>query len=163
MHTRRPARLKHFAYIGPQRYSLTFCTDWRRTWFESADAVDLVLSQFLRVADVEGFAVLAYCFMPDHVHLVIEGLRDDSDARKFIIKSKQCSAHAYAERFGTRLWQPFGYEHILRDDEQLQQVVRYILENPVRAGLTTSVLDYPFLGSQVYNITDLVETLPERD
>ena len=123
----------------------------------------LVLSQFLRIAATEGFSVLAYCFMPDHVHLLIEGLRDDSDARKFIIKSKQCSAHAYAQAFGARLWQPFGYEHVLRDDEDAKVVARYILENPVRAGLSETVLAYPFLGSQMCNVKELVETLPERD
>ena len=106
MHTSRPARLKQHSYIGVQRYSLTFCTDWKRKWFENAEAVQLVLSQFLRVAANEGFVILTYCFMPDHVHLLVEGLRDDSDAKKFIIKSKQCSAHAYAEAFGHRLWQP---------------------------------------------------------
>lgn len=163
MHTKRPARLKHLSYIGRQRYFLTFCTDWKRKWFENADAVELVLSQFLRVSDNEGFAILTYCFMPDHVHLLIEGLRDDSDARKFIIKSKQCSAHAYAQAFGARLWQPFGYEHILRDDENVQVVARYILENPVRAGLAATVLAYPFLGSQVYDVKELVATLPEND
>jgi REP element-mobilizing transposase RayT len=163
MHTKRPARLKHLPYLGLQRYSLTFCTDWKRKWFENADAVALVLSQFLRVSDSEGFAVLAYCFMPDREHLLIEGLRDDSDARKFIIKSKQCSAHAYAQTFGARLWQPFGYEHVLRDDEKVQVVARYILENPVRAGLVKTVLDYSFAGSQVYDVEELVATLPERD
>jgi putative transposase len=163
MHTRRPARLKHVSYTGIHRYSLTFCTDWKRKWFESADAVQLVLSQFLRVADNEGFAILAYCFMPDHVHLLIEGLRDDADAKKFITKSKQCSAHAYAQAFSARLWQPFGYEHVLRDDEKAMTTARYILENPVRAGLAKTVSEYPFVGSQVYELKDLLATMPERD
>src|SRR5689334_19458279 len=80
MHTRRPARLKQLSYLGRPRYSLTFCTDWKRKWFTNASAVDVVLSQFLRVSGKEGFAILVYCFMPDHVHLLIEGLRSDSDA-----------------------------------------------------------------------------------
>ena len=162
MHTRRPARLRHLSYLGCQRYSLTFCTDWKRKWFENADAVALVLSQFLRVADKEGFSILTY-FMPDHVHLLVEGLRDDSDARKFIIKSKQCSAHAYAQALAKRLWQPFGYEHVLRDDEDVKVVARYILENPVRAGSAKTVLAYPFVGSQVYDLKELVGTLPDPD
>jgi putative transposase len=163
MRTRRPARLKHLSYVGPQRYSLTFCTDWNRRWFENAYAVQLVLSQFIRVAAKEGFTILAYCFMPEHLHLLVEGVREDSDARKFIIKAKQCSAHAYASRFGERLWQPFGYEHVLRDDEDVQVVARYIVENPIRAGLTKSVLDYPFVGSQIFGLKEFVATLPERD
>ena len=163
MRTRRPSRLKNVSYAGIQRYSLTFCTDWKRKWFENADAVQLVLSQFLRVADEEGFAILAYCFMPDHVHLLIEGLRDDADATNFITNSKQCSAHAYAQTFSARLWQPFAYEHVLKGDDKVTTAARYILENPVRAGLAKTVLDYPFVGSQVYELKDLLATMPARD
>jgi putative transposase len=129
--------------------------------FENASVVSVVLAQFLRVADKEGFVILAYCFMPDHVHLLIEGLQETADARKFIIKSKQCSAHAYAESSGGRLWQPFGYEHVVRNDEGTITIARYILENPVRAGIARSVLEYPFSGSQVYDLKELVQGLPE--
>ena len=163
MRTRRPARLRHHSYLGLQRYSLTYCTDWKRTWFDRADVVQLALTQFLRVASREGFAILAYCFMPDHVHLLVEGLRDDADARKFIIKSKQCSAHAHAQAFGARLWQPFSYEHVLRDDQRALVVARYILENPVRAGLARTVLEYPFVGSTVYEVKELMASLPMRE
>lgn len=162
MRTNRPSRLKGFSYTGLHRYSLTFCTNWKRKLFHDATAVDLVLSQFLRVADKERFAILAYCFMPDHVHLLIEGLALDSDGRKFITKSKQCSGHAYAQAFQTRLWQPFGFEHVLRDEEKVHAVARYILENPVRAGLAATVMDYPFLGSQRYDVRELLASLPDR-
>ena len=161
IHTKRPARLKNFSYLGIHRYSLTFCTDRRRRLFEDASVVSLVLAQFLRVAGKEGFVVLAYCFMPDHIHLLIEGLREDADARKFITKSKQCSAHAYAESTGCRLWQPFGYEHVVRSEESTIAIARYILENPIRAGLARGVLEYPFSGSQVYDLRELLESFPE--
>jgi hypothetical protein len=72
-------------------------------------------------------------------------------------------AHAYKKEFGRRLWQPFGYEHVLRDDEDVITVARYILANPVRAGLVATVMDYPFLGSQVYELKDLIESLPITD
>jgi putative transposase len=160
MRTRRPARLKTFCYVGLHRYSLTFCTDWKRPLFADPAAVELVLSQFLRVTGKEQFSIITYCFMPDHVHLLIEGLREDSDARKFITKAKQCSAHAYAWKFGARLWQPFGYEHVLRDDEDVIKIARYILANPVRAGLVATVLEYPFVGSQAYDLKELIESLP---
>jgi len=161
MRTKRPARLKTFSYVGVHRYSLTFCTDFRRNYFEDAAIVRLVLAQFLRVAEQEGFSILAYCFMPDHLHLLIEGVRDDSDARKFITKGKQCSAHAYAKKFGKRLWQPFGYEHVLRTNEKAVIAARYILQNPVRAGLVRTVLEYPFVGSQTYDIKEIIEGLGE--
>jgi REP element-mobilizing transposase RayT len=60
-----------------------------------------------------------------------------------------------------RLWQPYGYEHVLRSDEATHAVVRYILENPVRAGLVEDVLDYPFCGSLVHRTDDLVVGRPQ--
>ena len=142
MRTGRPSRLHGFDYLGLHRYSLTF-----------------VLTEFVRTARIEEFAIIAYCFMPDHVHLLVEALSETSDGRRFIIRSKQRSAHAYAAQFKARLWQPNGFEHVLRDDEKTRVVARYILENPVRAGLVPSPLDYPFLGSEIYTVRDLIEGL----
>jgi REP element-mobilizing transposase RayT len=50
--------------------------DQRRFEFLNADAVNVVLGEFQREADQEGVAILAHCFMPDHVHLLIETLRE---------------------------------------------------------------------------------------
>jgi hypothetical protein len=46
---------------------------------------------------------------------------------------------------------------VLRDDEVTQTVAKYILENPVRAGLMREPLDYPFSGSLVYSREQLVD------
>jgi hypothetical protein len=45
---------------------------------------------------------------------------------------------------------------VLRDDEATLSVARYILANPVRAGLARSVEEYPFVGSLVYELKDLL-------
>lgn len=44
-----------------------------------------------------------------------------------------------------RVWQDESFDHILRGNESLKEKVRYILENPVRAGLVKSPPDYPWL------------------
>jgi hypothetical protein len=51
----------------------------------------------------------------------------------------------------------------LRDDENVKVVARYILENPVRAGLAETVLAYPFVGSQVCDLKELIGTLPDPE
>jgi len=119
--------------------------------------VTLVLSQILRAADEHGFLIFAYCFMPDHLHLLIEGTTESSDCRRFIARAKQYAGFYYAKAFTGRLWQRYGYEHVLRDDEITQVAARYILENPVRAGLVQSVQEYPYVGSKVYPLADLIE------
>jgi REP element-mobilizing transposase RayT len=109
----------------------------------------MVLSQILRAARDEHFAVFVHCFMPDHLHLLVEAGSEASDCLRFIRRAKQFSGYVFSQTHGCRLWQRYGYEHVLRDDEKTFVVARYILENPVRAGLVTRVEDYPFVGSEV--------------
>jgi putative transposase len=161
MFTGRPERLKTFDYLGFHRYSLTFCTNRRREIFTSADVVDLAFEQILRSTRENQFAVITYCFMPDHLHLLVEGLSESSDGKRLIASAKQYSAYHFAQHHGSRLWQRYPFEHVLRDDESTLVVARYILENPVRAGLVSRVEDYPFVGSLVYELKEILEAVAE--
>ena len=98
-------------------------------------------------------------FMPDHLHLLVEGRCVSSDCRRFINRAKQFSGFHYAKAFGHRLWQRYGFERVLRDDEATLSVARYILENPLRAGLVERVEDYPFVGSCVYTLPEILEAV----
>ncbi len=53
------------------------------------------------------------------------------------------------------LWQKSYYDHVLRHDENLAHVVRYVLENPVRAGLVESFDEYPYAWS-AYGVPEAV-------
>jgi putative transposase len=161
MRTHQPGHLKTFDYRGLHRYSLTFCTDFRRRVFTNVDNVELVKPQILRAAAQNGFAVIAYCFMPDHLHLVVEGSRDDSDCLFFIKLAKQYSGFYFAQKHGQKLWQRYGFEHVLHDEELTLVVVRYVLENPVRAGLANDPRGYPFVGSAVYSLEELLEAVAD--
>ena len=157
---RRPERLNAFDYLGLHAYFLTYCTDQRHEAFVEADCVEVVSTQILRAAADEQFALVAYCYMPDHLHLLINGEQENSDCRAFIKRSKQFSGFYYQKAFGRRLWQRYGYEHVLRGDEALLSVARYILENPVRAGIAKSVSTYPFTGSPLYSVEEILDSLP---
>jgi hypothetical protein len=61
--------------------------------------------------------------------------------------------------FGQRLWQRYGFERTLRSNDATLSVARYIVENPMRAGLVERIHDYPFLGSSVYTLDDIVEAV----
>ena len=157
---RRPERLTGFDYLGRNAYFLTYCCDHRHSAFVDHEHVAVVSSQILRAAADETFAVAAYCFMPDHLHLLVTGEQDNSDCRAFIKRSKQFSGFYYQKAFSRRLWQRYGYEHVLRGDEALLSVARYIIENPVRARLVKSVCDYPFTGSPLYSLEQILDSLP---
>ena len=97
--------------------------------------------------------------MPDHVHLLAEGRAEDSDCLRFIARAKQFSGFHYKAAFGHRLWQRYSDEHTLRVDEAALSVARYILENPVRAGLAARIEDYPFSGSSKYSLDQILEAI----
>ena len=159
MRTGNPGHLKTFDYLGLHRYSLTFCTDRRQTLFTTHDVVDLVLEQIARAAGQYQFAIIAYCFMPDHAHLLIEGQSADSDAKEFIARAKQYSGFHYKKARRSRLWQRYGFEHVLRDDELTLVVAKYILRESHSGGLGRAGRRLPVRG-----IVDVrVEGLVNRD
>jgi len=102
------------------------------------------------------FALIAYCFMPDHLHVLAAGQSESADLCDFVKRFKQSSGFAYRKIHKEGLWQPGYHERILRDDEASEAVVRYILANPVRAGLTKEVGEYRFAGSGVYELSELL-------
>src|SRR5262249_39232961 len=138
---------------------LTFCTSNREQVFISREPFDFVRNLILRAADDERFAILTDCFMPDHVHLLVEGESEISDCRRFITRAKQFSGFHFSRHFHKTLWQRYGYEHVLRDDEDTRGVAKYILENPVRAGLVRSPQDYEFSGSARYAIQEILDAI----
>ena len=92
-----------------------------------------------------------------------EGQAEDSDCLRFIARGKQYAGYHYKAKVGHPLWQRYGYEHTLRNDEAALSVARYILENPIRAGLVTRIEDYPYSGSSVYSIEQILEAIQLRD
>ena len=127
MGRKRPPRIKGFEYVGIRAYSLTICTENRATAFENAENANRGCSQFLQTATDYRFEILAYCFMPDHMHALVEGLHDDADFKRFTAMFKQRSSFDYKKVRRARLWQEGFYDHALRDDEPAIGVAAYIL------------------------------------
>ena len=155
----RPRRLDGFSYVGPARYFVTFCTPSRDRTFTDAAIVSRTLEQIRRTARDEAFAILAYCVMPDHVHLLVEALASTSDLRRFVKLAKQRSGAAHARVTSRRLWQEGYHERVLRADDDAHEIARYIVANPVRASLVANPADYPHSGSDVWRLADLIDSL----
>src|SRR5262245_50378740 len=148
MHRPRPTRLKNFPYTGKYHYSLCFVTRVRRCVFDSSALASAAVDHIQKTCELEMFVVLAYCVMPDHVHLVLEGLTDRSDLRRCVKLMKQRVGYVARKEFRVlHLWQKGYYDHILRSRHAVEDAVRYVLENPVRAGLARGTGEYPFAGA----------------
>ncbi|MBK8856319.1 MAG: hypothetical protein IPN11_01120 [Opitutaceae bacterium] len=104
----------------------------------------------------------AYVLMPDHMHLLWLGLNprgsDQRSAVSFLRKQLRTALHPAG-------WQHQPHDNVLRDTDQeqgaFQRVAQYILENPVRKGLTGSPVEYRYLGCCVPGYPDLHVTQSE--
>lgn len=155
MPLRRPGRIPGFSYRGRYRYSVTACTAKARARLDEPAWFAVLFEQIRQLAAEEQFAVLAYCAMPDHLHLLVEGHSDDSCLASFMFRLKQRTGFLYRRMTGRSLWQSGYYDCVLRSEETAATVCRYILENPVRAGLASAVGDYPFAGSDVFTVEEI--------
>jgi len=153
----RPNRLATFEYLGRHGYFLTFCTRGRQTFFADSKVVQLALDQFVFTCTEQEFELTAYCFMPDHVHALVKGLTDRADFKEFARLTKQRAGWRFKQRTGQRLWQEGYYEHVVRDEEGPAGFYLYIINNPVKAGLVESPLEYPYWGSAAHTREEMLE------
>jgi REP element-mobilizing transposase RayT len=70
--------------------------------FVDPPTVERAHAEILRTATEDQFAVLAYCFMPNHLHLVVEGGSPTSDLRRFAKVSKQRVDYVFRTQLGIR-------------------------------------------------------------
>jgi REP element-mobilizing transposase RayT len=125
------------------RYFVTVCAHRREPIFRTPTIIDPLLRLLFDSTSRCAFVVGAYCFTPDHVHLLLLARSDAADLLECVRRYKQITAFEYKRRTERALWQPGYFARTLRNDEETETVARYILENPVRAGLSRKFQDYP--------------------
>ncbi len=111
-----------------------------------------ILKESLKRYDCKNWV---YVFMPDHLHLILEGYSEKADLRKAVALFKQKTGYWFSKNKYNVSWQKDFYDHIHRKDEDLNDHIRYILDNPVRAGLVNHWKEYEFKGSLDYDINDI--------
>jgi REP element-mobilizing transposase RayT len=130
--------------IPGQTYLITSVIRGRTPVFGSLKA-GRVLVQAMRRQQLEGSAeTLAYVVMPDHLHwLMVLGMQHNLSS---VLRSlKANSAHgirALGPSFGEFAWQPGFHDRALRREEDLKAVARYVVANPLRAGLVSVIGQY---------------------
>jgi REP element-mobilizing transposase RayT len=92
----------------------------------------------LHYPDKKNYNLICYCIMPNHIHLVFELLHKNKGISKIMQSIKRVSArksNLILNRKG-KFWQDESYDRLVRDDKELYFIIKYVLMNPVNAGLT---------------------------
>ena len=92
--------------------------------------------------------ILAWALMPDHVHGLLQ-LGETDDLPRLVNRLKSASARAanHVLQRNEKIWMPGYHDRTLREEDDLLAAARYIVANPVRAGIVQRVGDYPFWNS----------------
>ena len=124
-----------------QWYLLTTVVHKRKPIFTKPETAEIILSSLLWLENHGKIVLAAGVVMPDHLHFVAELHMETLSELMHSLKSYTArKINVILKRRG-QLWQAQYYDHAIRKDEVLHDVVVYCLNNPVRAGLVT---DFPF-------------------
>ena len=126
-----------------QIYLLTAVTRNREPLFADCRTGRFLVRQFQQAHTDDLADSLAWVVMPDHFHWLVELKNSTLPALMLAIKSHSARAiNAHLGRTGS-LWQKGFHDRAIRYDEDLLAAARYIIANPIRAGLVSRVHDYP--------------------
>jgi REP element-mobilizing transposase RayT len=90
------------------------------------------------------YTVRAWAVMPNHVHLLILPRAQVPVIVRWLKGSTARRANELLGRNGEPFWQDESYDHWVRDRYELEWIVWYIEQNPVSAGLVSSVEEWPW-------------------
>ncbi len=125
-------------------YHITVCTENRLPWFLNIDCGRLVVKQMRLLEQQQSVWSLAWVVMPDHVHWLFQlgYMQSLSQTIKTFKGRTAIELNRYLQRRGA-LWQRGFHDHALRQEDDMKQIARYIITNPLRAGLVEHIGDYP--------------------
>jgi putative transposase len=132
-------------YLPGQPVFITTVTHKRRQLFDNPNTINLLLTTIDAVKGLHPFEILAYVIMPDHFHFIIK-MPDDSPnyspiihsiKRNFIRKYQQINVND-----DSPIWQARFWDHVIRDDDDLEKHLDYIHWNPVKHGFVTDPIQW---------------------
>mgnify|MGYP001063604777 CR=1 FL=1 len=125
-------------------YLVTAVTEQRTPWFQEQDLATLTAQSIAGADDRYGTRTFCWVVMPDHFHWLVQ--TGKLPLEQTVNRLKGASARGLNAKIGRkgRFWAPGFHDRALRREEDLKRVARYVVGNPLRAGLVSQIGDYPF-------------------
>jgi putative DNA methylase len=100
--------------------------------------------------DGQRYRQIAWVLMPNHVHTLIETL--EGHPLHAVLHSWKSYTASEANKILGRngqFWYPDYFDRYIRDERHCANVIRYMHENPVKAGLVNRPEDWPFSSARL--------------
>ena len=136
-------RKGRFSEAG-RAYLVTTITHRREPLFTNLLSGRIVVRAMMHLDGQEKTQTWAFVVMPDHLHWLFS-LSDGSTLAKVMHAAKGYSGLWVNKLLGRKgtVWQEGYHDHAVRGEEDLRELARYVVANPVRTGLVARLGDYP--------------------
>jgi REP element-mobilizing transposase RayT len=136
-------------------YSVTICCNDKKQLLVEKKVFDVLYDSFMWFGQNDYIEPILIVVMPDHIHLIYQLCEKKSLSQ--IMKSFKEYTGRMIKRdanLTASVWQKQFYDHGIRINEGLDEIIKYCWLNPVRAGIVEKPDDYPFWWCK-YDLTDL--------
>lgn len=145
MPRRKNIRLRSELYNSGTHF-VTITTKDRIRSFENGDVARSTIRVLIDLRDKHKFQLLSYCLMPDHFHALIRVADSDLDLSAICGRFKSLSTREFWLFGEGKLWHRGFYERIVSGEDAIYDCVKYIRQNPVKAGLADRWDKWPYYG-----------------
>jgi putative transposase len=136
-------------------------------WLDRPDLAEVVVSSMLHFSGVR-YEVLAFVVMPSHFHWVFRPIDEwvagmtptelrRSPREQVMHSVKKWTSRRCNEILGRKgpFWQSESYDHWIRDFAELERIIRYVEDNPVKAALVKNPEDWRFSSAHMRRLQHL--------
>ncbi len=145
------AYLEHRRFFG--RWDQELDKGLGPDWLRNAAVASLVADN-LHFHNGKRYELVVFCIMPNHVHVVLRPLLKDGESY-YPLAQIMHTMKGYTAGRANRLlgrsgqfWLHESYDHVVRDANELERIVKYVVNNPVKAGLVLEWQQWPWTYTQ---------------
>ena len=134
--------------IDGASYHVTSRTNNKVKVFENRLGRKIMLIILEEAKEKFGFQLVNFCIMPNHIHLLIKPA-DGTNLIKIIqwIKTNSAKCWNRINVSSDHLWGERFFSRIIKNEDELETVIDYIDQNPVKAGLVSEPSDWIASGA----------------
>ena len=124
--------------LANQVYLITVVTTQRTPVFADLSAARRLIQVLREEERLQRATTWAFVVMPDHLHWLMQ--LGDSVSLSACVQSVKSMT---SRHLGRTIWQAGFHDRAMRREDDLRAIVRYIVANPLRAGLAPDLASYP--------------------
>lgn len=139
-------RLRDFDYAARHTSFVTIVTHERREFFKDNRVADSTTKCLLDLREKQNFRLFSFCLMPDHLHALIGIGESGLTLGRICGDFKSLSTKAFWQFYTGKMWQRQFFDHVIRNEQDFAETLKYIRLNPVRKGLVGDWKEWKYQG-----------------